>query len=504
MEIYNIVAKLKNTNSTGIDGIPSKVVKSCLQYIIEPLKLLINQTFETGQFPDCLKTAVIKPVFKKGCKLNCDNYRSIALLSTFSKILEKCFANRLHNFLEKFKILSNNQYGFRKNVSTTDAIVKFVDLIYKCIDEDANIVAIFADLSKAFDCVDHDLLLKKLNYLGIRGNALLWIASYLKNRQQLVQINNKQSKLKTNKFSVPQGSVLGPILYILYVNDFPDIIKTGLTTIFADDTNCLQFDLILDNVILKTNNSLKNMQNWFSDHNLIMNTEKTVILPLNVTPNDTNKIENSLNFPIDTVDYAKFLGVTIDLKLNWRQHIDDISPKIARACFCLKKIKTSTSINICKIYYFANIHSLLTYGIICWGVSKYSERIFKLQKSAVRTICNVKWDTHCKPLFKENNILTLPCIYIYETLIHLFKNISDYQHLGGSHDYQTRHGDKILSVPRHRLKFFESSPHYMGIKLYNKLPRHIQQNKNIKHFKYELKKYLTGKCFYSIEEFLCN
>lgn len=500
-EIYNITYSLKNTNSAGIDEITSKIVKSCIPYIVAPLQHLINLTLKHGSFPTILKQAIIKPIYKKGNKANMENYRPIALLSVFSKILEKCVASRIYSFLNKFNILNKNQFGFRKNLNTSDAVIKLLNTVYKSTDDKYLTLAIFADLSKAFDCVDHKILLKKLDYLGIRGVAHSWIASYLSNRTQIVKIGSSISSPVTLTSSVPQGSVIGPLLYILYVNDFPNSIKNGLVTQFADDTSCLQSSQSLDNLVILTNTNLNKMSDWFKNNKLVLNSSKTATMMFNVPNECRNPINKQLSLALKCVEHTKFLGITIDVNFSWKIHINEISVKLARACFCLRKIKQLTNFSTCKTYYYSNFQSILCYGITCWGIVADAHRIFVLQKKAMRIMCGEPPRTSCKDLFKKHKILPFPCIYILETLILGFKKKSDFNLLGDTHDYNTRNGKRLLMVPKHRTCLYERSPYYMAVKLFNKLPEYIKVLKSLKKFKQHLKDYLLEKCFYSLTDF---
>ena len=245
-ELTNIIKALKNKHSAGFDEVSDHLLKNCYTHILEPLCYIINLSLSTGKFPEQLKLAIVKPLFKKGSKENIENYRPVSILSVFSKILEKIMYTRLIGFVKKFHLISDEQHGFREGRSTTTAIANFLKFTYDTIDKKEIGMGLFIDLSKAFDLVDHDILLQKLSTMGIRGVALSWFKSYLSNREQIVKIESfdKRTRIasmnhsgrKFVRFGVPQGSILGPILFSLYVNDLGTNITTGNTVLYADDT----------------------------------------------------------------------------------------------------------------------------------------------------------------------------------------------------------------------------------------------------------------------------
>lgn len=235
-EILDTVKSFKSKKSTDWNGIDMSMVKNMIECVVKPLTHICNQSLKTGVFPRKMKTAKVIPIYKAGNRDELSNYRPVSLLPQFSKILEKIFYDRLDT---KHNILCDQQYGFRTNRTSTFALMEFVEGITTSIENKEYAIGVFFDIKKAFNTVDHDLLLKELQRYGIRGVALSWVSSYLENRHQFVLINNYKSQLQKVTCGVPQGSVLGPLLFILYINNICEVSKTLKTIVFADDTNLL-------------------------------------------------------------------------------------------------------------------------------------------------------------------------------------------------------------------------------------------------------------------------
>ena len=279
-EIIDIASNLKNKKSAGYDQIPVNVMKSTIYPIAEPISNIINSSLITGTVPEQLKIAKICPIFKGGERDKFINYRPISVLPSFSKIFEKVVYNRIIKYIDSKQILTNCQYGFRKKHSTSMAIIDMYDKLSASLDRNEHSVGIFVDLSKAFDTLDRNILLKKLEHYGIRGVALQWFESYLTNRKQFVFVNDISSSVKDITYDVPQGSILGPLLFILYINDIVNCSDVLQFILFADDTNIFYSNL--DCVILEAvlNIELAKLAEWFRANKLSLNVQKIIILLL--------------------------------------------------------------------------------------------------------------------------------------------------------------------------------------------------------------------------------
>lgn len=496
-EVSKIIISLKNKRSVGWDEVPINLIKASVNVISEPLALIINQCLSLGSFPDKLKFSQVYPIFKKGSRADIKNYRPVAVLSNFSKIFEKVINFRLVNYFESNRLFYNNQFGFRKNVGTLAALTHLVNDVSEALDGSWATAGIFCDLSRAFDCVDHNVLLQKLKDYGISGSCLSLISSYLFDRKQrtVISVNGTRhlSSWKYVKVGVPQGSILGPLFFLIYVNDLPIAMNRELI-LFADDTAAIIKSKSKAELSLSLVEVMNDMVNWFKINGLKLNIDKTQVVKFSAR----NENEQII-FPNLAHTY-KYLGVHIDENINWKGHLEFIETRIRSISYVFTNLRDCVNINTLKIIYHAYVESILRYGLILWGQAPDIKTAFRLQKRIIRIMTNSHPRSSCRLHFKNLGILTLTGLYIYELLnyIHNTKiNLPD--SLKFKHKYNTRN-ETIFRLPKHRLTLFEKSPLYAGLKLYNKLPVNLK-SMNTDQFKEKLKNELLDKAFYSLQEF---
>ena len=354
-----------------------------------PLIKTINSCFHHSTFPTFLKLARVTPVFKKGDQKICSNYRPISSLPFLSKIYERLIANRILSFFNKHSLFSEHQFGFLKNRSTKDALYDFSENIYDALNAKENNISVLIDLKSAFDTVNHSILLSKLEVYGIRGHGLNLIKSYLQDRNFFVGLKDICSETQTVNIGIPQGSILGPIFFIIYNNDLPLVYDILSTTLFADDTNFTISNNNYQEMVTELNHELEKIYDWTISNRLTINTTKTELLSfsnLKISPSNNDVILNgtSLSF----VNHARFLGVTIDSNMNFRTHIQNINTKISKNCGIFGKIKRFLPTSSRLVYYNSFVLPYLSYNIIHWGNTNecHLNSLYLTQKRVVRYI----------------------------------------------------------------------------------------------------------------------
>jgi len=423
-------------------------------------------------------------------------------LPSFSKIFEKIILQRLVAYFENNNLFYEGQFGFRKNRDTSKAIYEFVTDVAEAIDRSQFTVGVFCDLSKAFDCVNYELLIDKLNFYGVGGEALQLVKSYLSNRKQSVKINsNVQSSYALVTDGVPQGSILGPFLFLVYANDLPYIVNHLKVISYADDTSCIVKQQTPCDLVKNVSCDINLMNSWFKFNGLLLNNSKTFAINFHSNYSNTKQSDDSyLQNIITTSQNSKFLGLHIDCSLKWNLHTSHLTRTLSKGHYLIRVLSRTVDLNTLKMVYYAYIYSHLTYGVIFWGCSQTSEVVFKTQKSIIRTMLHKNQATPSKPLFIQLNILPLPCIYILHTLLFIKNNIHKFNVLNSYHHYPTR--NNLLLYPPHKTSAFEKNPSYQGVRLFNKLPPQIRNISCSKQFKTKLMEFLFENMFYSINEFL--
>ncbi|PNF20311.1 hypothetical protein B7P43_G13693 [Cryptotermes secundus] len=511
IEIERVIKSLRGKPSAGFDEIPEYLAKRCSQYIKKPLVHIFNASLKSGVFPDKMKIAKVRPLYKKGERHEVCNYRPIAVLSVFSKILEKLVYNRLISFVTKYAILTELQNGFRKNKSTETPSQTFIESIQEAMGRRFHVIGIFFDLTKAYDVINHIILLDKLNYYGIRGVTNLWFKSYLSHRVQFVETNylniktqNKYiSPLRETIHGVPQGSILGPLLFLLYINDLPLNVQGGEMVLFADDINVLVIDKEEGIAQQKINKIMKQLETWFQVNNLLINIKKTVAMSFHLSKSRSvvrpqifyNNLETAYSSEL------RFLGIDITENLKWSTHIQSLCSKLSKTSYIIKSLRGVLSPNMLRSIYFAKFQSLLRYGIIFWGCEGDSIKVFRMQKRVLRIISGLGKRDSCRQIFKDYGILTVTLLYILEVLCYIKKHKADLIQNINIHSYNTRI-NKDFHVQFCRTTLFKKSVVNMGIELHSKLPDKIKNSVGFSVFKRDLKSFLLKHSFYTINEFV--
>ena len=430
--IRAVIKRFKNKKSSGMDGFSNKVLKDICPEILPHLTKVINLSIRTGQIPVFMKTARIIPVFKKGDDRDLNNYRPISILSVFGKVLEKVVEKQLRDYLEDNNLLFKNQFGFRSNFSTNDALLKLMDFVSKGINSGEKVLAIFLDLKKAFDTCNHDILLHKLEYYGIKGVALVWFHNYIKNRQQYTTFGADKSKKEDISCGVPQGSILGPLLFLVYVNDI-DRVSDFLKILYCDDTTLAASNRSVTELFEYANHQLNIISEWFASNKLTLHPSKTYFVLFNSSGSSGTlpKLElcghaiAQISSSSDDIDLQaiKYVGVLIDEKLSFKPHIESIRKRAQKYIFMINRAKKFVPQNVKVLLFNALIKSLIEYGIVVWGsCCKYSlQPLVKIQKKAIRSIHNVSYCYHTLPLFQSSKIMQIGELIVFNYLKTAFR-----------------------------------------------------------------------------------
>jgi len=502
-EIIQLGQTMHITHSSGPDDIDPCIANPYLNLLALPLAAIFNASFMTGIIPSALKMAKVVPIFKQGNRAEASNYRPISILPYFAKLLEKLMYIRLYNYICQNNFLYPLQHGFQSGHSTAMSLIDLQDKISLAIDNNEFSLGIFIDLAKAFDTVDHVILVNKLENYGIRGLQLKWFKNYLDQRLQCVNCNGATSKLKTIKCGVPQGSNLGPLLFLIYINDLPNASSILNLILFADDTNIFLSHKSIENLFMIANHELTLIADWFKANRLSLNLQKTNFVLFRSSRKSLPVSDYSLsieNSEISQVKSAKFLGVHIDEHLTWNVHINNIENKIAKNVGIMTKISYLLPSHILQKLYYALIHPYLTYCNISWA-SNYStrlDRLMKLQKRAIRVITKSKYYAHTFELFQQVRILNIVKINKLQTGIFMFRyihkalplNFKDYfTFLNEIHNYNTRTKENLCPV-RFRTNYRKHSIKHSGPVTWNNLPWEIRSLKILASFKNALRMHL--------------
>jgi hypothetical protein len=479
-ELQNAVNFLPSKTSAGFDGLSVKFLKLVFPYIAKPLLILINKSFKSGCFPNLLKIARVVPIFKGGSPDELINYRPISVLPSLSKIFERIINEKMLSFINKYKLISDCQFGFQKNLSTELAVINALHYINNSLNANVPVLGLFVDISKAFDSINHTILLDKLYHLGFRGVFHSLLSSYLSHRFQFVEINGVRSDFHTINCGVPQGSILGPLLFLLYINDISSVAEQLHFTLFADDTTILFSDPSLKHSVTVAEKYLSAVFEWFTANRLLINFKKTSFMVFGNTqlaPDCTLSISNNV---ILRTNVCKFLGIYIDDDLSWSGQINHICSQLSKAIGMIKVARMYMPRTVLMSMFHAFIMSHLRYGVLVWGntFTTYIYRVKVLFNKAIRIILNVPPVTHMLPLLCKLQLLSVDDIYFFNCCVFMYKiknlmlpsgfcnmftKLSDMY----AHTRHSKHDYYVSSVRLNVCKRFIS---YAGVKNWSSLP----------------------------------
>lgn len=501
-EIIKIIKDLDANSSSGIDKISIKIIKNLQNLISNVLAKCFNKHMTDGEFPDSLKVAKVTPIYKSGPKTDPGNYRPISVLPVMSKILEKLIHSRLLNYFDSINFISDRQYGFIPKHNTTVATIDLVTKIRDNIDKKNIVLGVFIDLKKAFDTVSHTLLLNKLEHIsGIQGNALKMLKSYLTNRHQIVKINDVESSALPVTYGVPQGSILGPLLFLIYINQIAALNLHGHITLYADDTCLFYFGKNIHNIISQAQEDLDILFEWFQYNLLSINISKTCFI---IFKAKNKKISDHRpltidNIPLEQKQCEKYLGLKIDNNLNWNNQIDYIKDKLSSLTGSLYNISNCIPKNIRFTIYNSLVKSHLLYLIEIWGNAGKTklQELQRVQNKIIKILFRYPYLTPTYKIFEETKLMNIKQLYMYTTCI-LIRKILDKKiktNLSFTKisevSKRSRRRPSLLVLPKPRTNYSKRNITYEGANIYNNLPSNIKNVSSFNIFKSQLSKYIT-------------
>lgn len=494
-EIHRIIMKLK-VGSPGGDNISAVDLKQVVSLISPKIACMINSCLSTGIYPNCLKSSVVIPIHKSGSKMEVSNYRPITLTNCIGKIFEKAINVRIQDFIQNVTGFDMNQFGFQKNIGTDSAVLESTNSIINKLDAGNYVCSVFVDLKKAFDTVDHKILLDRLHEIGIRGTAHELLKSYLKDRKAVTKINGVLSNQSIINVGVPQGSVLGPTLYLLYIHNIQYANLVADYKIFADDTLLIYKAKTRHELESIINMDLCRFNNWLKGNKLSINAEKTKYIIYKVR----NKADIDLNLlvnekAIERVTAYKYLGVVIDEKLKWEEHIDSIIKKIVPLLGIIKRSGITLTKQTADNLYHAHIISHIRYNICNWSScsSGLKDRIGIIINKAIKGLHKFNWLTPTNEVFNRTGYLKLHELIVLEKSKLIFKmekGIYNKNKLitnrSSVHNYNTRRINHLHHI-KSRIELSRNSCLSSAIRLYNRLPNNLKESSNIEVFIKKLK-----------------
>ena len=495
-KVFSLLNKLDKSKATGLDTISTRFVRECADLICVPICDIFNQSISQGKFPDDWKYARVTPLFKQGNRDDVNNYRPISVIPIVAKVFERIVYDQLYAYLEEHDILYKNQSGFRATHSTVTALLEATDSWAYNIDNGKINGVIFLDLKKAFDTVDHQILLSKLNYYGINGKSFKWFQSYLENRTQKCSVNGSLSSSCSLTCGVPQRTILGPLLFLLYINDLPNCLSNCEPRMYADDTHLTYAGGDLESIQLCLNEDLTNVFNWLQANKLTLNMTKTEFMLIGSRQRlGTLKASPTIRMNITQVSQVtstKSLGVIIDDRLDWHSHIEKLTKKIASGIGCLKRVRHLIPASTLHLLYQALVKPQFDYCDIVWGSCGITlrDKLQKLQIRAARVLTFSSYDADATKLLEFlswKNLTSQQEIHrvtmVFKCLHGLAPEYLNSKFRWRNSAYDLRDSENKLNVPLPRTNYYRKSFSYSGATLWNSLPCDIRNTESLGLFK---------------------
>ena len=504
--VKDLLREINTKKSSGPDNIPSKLLKIAMNVVAPSLTHIFNKSLCTSIYPKDWKMANVTPIYKNGAKCDLNNYRPISVISVVAKVFERIIHDQFYHYLTSNELLTNCQSGFRAKHSTVTSLLETTNKWSINIDNGLLNGVVFIDLKKAFDTIDHAILLDKLTHYGADDNTLRWFQSYLSGRTQRCCVNGHLSSSRPIKYGVPQGSIIGPLLFLVYINDLPNCLNNGLPSMYADDTNISFQSSNLTDLEDNMNNELSSLNSWLIANRLSLNIAKTEFMIIGSRQRLINHDVSNLNICVNNtqikrVQHTKSLGLTIDENLTWKNHVDVICKKVSSGIGALKRVRRFMCRETAEKAYRGLLEPYFNYCCPVWdGIgSQSSSKLQKLQNRAARMIAECAYEISSSSLLEELNWYKLSlnrkkhkAILMYKTIN---KSVPQYlQDLFSlrSCPYSLRDNENKLFVPKPRTDYLKRSFSYDGAVLWNSLPTQLRSAQSLSVFKRGLNNWLAS------------
>ena len=497
---------MKNNIAVGVDDINVKLVKDSKHTIATSLRKLVNLSYKISKFPNCMKRAMVKAIHKKGDTDDPSNYRPLSILPIISKIFERSAVNQLVKYLENQKLLTDVQHAYRKGHSTQTCLNEIVNYIYEENDKGQIVGIASLDLSKAFDSINHHLLLQKLAKLGLGQTSLNWCQSYLTDRRQQTKFSNFVSDIKLVTSGVPQGSILGPILFICFVNDLPRVFENCKIMSYADDTQILVSAKTAKEVKLRIEKLIEKAQQWYNKNSLLNNATKTEVMTVSKRKSkesfEINITEDGKPEKLNLKSSIKVLGIYLDNELNWTRQINEVNKRARNAARNLQRTAHILPFKPRLTLYNSLIASHFNYGDTVWGGCNIKNRnkLQRTQNCVIKNMLDMKIRDSTKEALEKANLLTLQEKRQVHDAVYVKKALSDKLPANICLQYQKQQSRRtfrsaekqILTIPKHKTENYKNSPLYRSIVAWNNTPTHIK-TLDITTFKQKLQAHIQKK-----------